>query len=81
MLIFRMFLSQVTFQKSWHGWNRRTMWSRVLSGRSISRKFMLICFRCAMKMSHPQKSTREVSPLGGVTDQDQATNHIEQYIK
>ncbi|KAJ0831671.1 hypothetical protein HanPSC8_Chr15g0669761 [Helianthus annuus] len=22
----------VAFQKSWHGWNRRTMWSRVLSG-------------------------------------------------
>ncbi|KAF5809060.1 hypothetical protein HanRHA438_Chr04g0162861 [Helianthus annuus] len=22
----------VTFQKLWHSWNRRTMWSRVLSG-------------------------------------------------
>ncbi|MFS8002604.1 hypothetical protein Hanom_Chr13g01204031 [Helianthus anomalus] len=31
----------VTFQKSWNGWNRRTMWSRVLSGRSISKRLRL----------------------------------------
>ena len=34
-------LFQVTFQKLWHGWNRRTKWSRVLSGRSISRSLSL----------------------------------------
>ncbi|KAJ0521498.1 hypothetical protein HanIR_Chr10g0471601 [Helianthus annuus] len=33
-----------------------------------------------MYMSHPQNSTRGVPPLGGVTDQDQATNHIKHSI-
>ncbi|MFS8019743.1 hypothetical protein Hanom_Chr15g01407281 [Helianthus anomalus] len=32
MLIFRMVLSQVAFFKLRNGWNRRTIWSRVLSG-------------------------------------------------
>ncbi|KAJ0576324.1 hypothetical protein HanIR_Chr05g0223081 [Helianthus annuus] len=38
------------FSKSRHGWNRRIMWSRVLSGRSFSRSLSLFCFRCAMKI-------------------------------
>ncbi|KAF5768919.1 hypothetical protein HanXRQr2_Chr14g0642151 [Helianthus annuus] len=38
------------FSKPRHGWNRRTMWSRVLSGRSISRSLILFCFCCAMKI-------------------------------
>ncbi|MFS7936553.1 hypothetical protein Hanom_Chr05g00416931 [Helianthus anomalus] len=29
------------FSKLWHGWNRRTIWSRVLSGRSKSRSLSL----------------------------------------
>ncbi|MFS7955076.1 hypothetical protein Hanom_Chr07g00638321 [Helianthus anomalus] len=35
------------FCKSWHGWNRRTMKSRVLSGRSYSRSLAL--FASAMQ--------------------------------
>ncbi|KAJ0589156.1 hypothetical protein HanIR_Chr04g0182851 [Helianthus annuus] len=27
-----MFFLRLLFQKQWHGWNRGTMWSRVLSG-------------------------------------------------
>ncbi|MFS7947331.1 hypothetical protein Hanom_Chr06g00547091 [Helianthus anomalus] len=40
----------VIFQNLWRGWNRRTMWSRVLRGRLISRSLSFICFRCAMKI-------------------------------
>ncbi|KAJ0667904.1 hypothetical protein HanPI659440_Chr17g0682931 [Helianthus annuus] len=36
--------------KTRHGWNRRTTWSRVLSGRSFPRSLSLFCFRCATKI-------------------------------
>ncbi|MFS7926575.1 hypothetical protein Hanom_Chr04g00298661 [Helianthus anomalus] len=38
------------FLKLWHGWKRRTMRVRVLSGRSFSRSLSFNCFRCAMKI-------------------------------
>ncbi|KAJ0449051.1 hypothetical protein HanRHA438_Chr17g0833841 [Helianthus annuus] len=47
--------------KTRHGWNRRTMWSRVLSGRSISRSLSLFCFRCAMKI--PVQSRQALIPV------------------
>ncbi|MFS7946739.1 hypothetical protein Hanom_Chr06g00539871 [Helianthus anomalus] len=50
MLIFRMFLSQVTFKVMARLEKRRTMRIRVLSGHSFSRSLSFTCFRCAMKI-------------------------------
>ncbi|MFS7911981.1 hypothetical protein Hanom_Chr02g00124431 [Helianthus anomalus] len=36
-----------------HGWNRRTMWNRVLSGRSISKRLSLYLLQLCNEDTSP----------------------------
>ncbi|KAF5772092.1 hypothetical protein HanXRQr2_Chr13g0572681 [Helianthus annuus] len=44
-----------------NSWNRRTMKSRVLRGRSLFRSLSCFCFRCAMKIPVQSRQCSDIS--------------------